>query len=511
MRTHNQPRYTIPLLLGLSAAVVMLGAGICILAETSVFWVVAVVPATIVAVVVAASAGPAALAKAQNLAAGCRWWHWLWCLVFLSGLVFRDRNIDTLREAPIDFWAGWRIGLMGLVAAVLLSRLASRRSDWGIALLRGLPAGVFLCGVVSLISTLWSIYPMWTLYKSVEYLVDVALLAAVVRAVRNLEEIKSLFDITWLLTGLLLITVWLGILFRPDLAVATGVGLIGIAIQGVLPSISSNGVGDLAAILLVIAATRLLFRNHHRNFYWLVCLAALPTLVFAQSRSPATAALLGLLAVFLLARRFGLLAFVGLSGAALVLLTSAEAVVRQAFLRGQDTDLFYSLSGRIGWWIPAWETFRENPFLGLGGYAAGRFGVLDQLGVTQTSSLHNAWLEILVGVGLIGFLPFLATFVGTWLTLLRTPDTRCATPTETELRIETIGLFVMLCFRSIFTAEFIWHPPLLFFLVLGYAELLRKCWFGSTPACQSVPAAWKRGRGVRFRGAFGVRGGQVVR
>jgi O-antigen ligase len=339
----------------------------------------------------------------------------------------------------------------------------------------------------------------------------VALLAAVVREVRHVEEIKSLFDITWLLTGLLLLTVWLGILLRPDLAVATGVGLIGIAIQGVLPSISANGVGDLAAVLLVVAATRLLFRNHHRSFYWVVCLAALPTLIFAQSRSPAIAALLGLLAILVLARRFGLLALVGLAGVGLISLTSAETIVQEAFLRGQTPDLVYSLSGRVGWWIPAWELFRENPFLGLGGYAAGRFAVLDQLGVTQTSSLHNAWLEILAGVGLIGFLPFLATFLGTWLTLLRAPYTGSATSIATELRIETVGIFLMLCVRSIFTAEFIWHPPVLFFLVLGYTELLRKGRFGRAPVAQSVPAVWKRGPGIRFRRASAMTDGQVVR
>jgi O-antigen ligase len=505
MRVYSQRRRsTIPLLLGLSTVAVALGAGISMLSGGAAFRVAAAIPALIAAAVVAALAGPAAIAKARTLVTRCVWWHWLWCLVFMSGLVFRDRSADTLRDAPVDFWAAWRIGLMGLVAVVLLSRLATRTSSWGAALLRGLPAGMFLCALVSLFSTLWSIYPLWTLYKSVEYLVDVALLAAVITALRDPEEIKSLFDLTWLLTGLLLLTVWIGIFVRPDAAVATGVGLIGIAIQGVLPSISSNGVGDLAAILLVVAATRLLFRNHQRSFYWLVCLTALPTLILAQSRSPATAALLGLLAVLVFARRFGLLAIVGLAGVALISLTTAEDVVREAFLRGQSPDLFYSLSGRVDWWIPAWQVFRENPLLGLGGYAAGRFGILSQIGQTETSSLHNAWLEILVGVGLTGFLPFLATFIGTWITLLRSRETRGAPSVATELQVEAVGIFVLLCFRSIFTAEFIWHPPLLFFLVLGYAELVRRRGIGGTRLARRVAAGWTRSAGVPIRPAARV-------
>src|SRR2546422_990485 len=511
MPRYGQARHNLPLLIGLSATAVLTGAGMSTLSESGVVPVVAVALATILFVVLAASVAPGALAKIRNLAAGFRWWHGLWFLLFVSGLTFRGRDIDTIREAPVDFWAGWRIGLIGLVAMVLLGRLAKRTSDWVPALLRGLPAGVFLYGLASLVSTLWSVYPMWTLYKSLEYLVDVALLVAVVGAVRNVEEIKSLFDWTWLLSGLLLLTVWLGVLLRPEAAVLTGVGLIGIQLQGVLPSIASNGVGDLGAILLLVAVTRLLFRSHHRSFYWLVCLAALPTLVLAQSRSPFTGALLGLLAVFVLARRFGLLAFVGLAGAALIALTNALGIVQQAFLRGQSPALVRSLSGRVDFWTFGWGLLRENPFLGLGGYAAGRFAVLGPLGDPGNSTVHNAWLEILFGVGVIGLLPFLATFLGIWTNLLRVRDTGSTPSIAQELRIEAVGIFVLLCFRSIFTVEFIWHPPLTFFLVLGYAELLRRVrlkgheW--SSYKLRSLSGPWSEPRLAEVPRARSQRGG----
>jgi O-antigen ligase len=488
------PRYghlrnNVPLLLGLLATAVVVGAGIAMLTESAGFRGVAVALAAILIIVLGAMAVPTVFAKSRSLAAAFRWWHGLWFLFFLSGLVFRIRDTKTIYDAPVDFWAGFRMGLMGLVAVVLLARLASRKTEWGAALLRGVPAGLFLCGLISLISTLWSVYPLWTLYKAVEYLIDVALLVAVVTAVRNAENIKSLFDWTWLLTGLLLLTVWLGVLLRPEEAIFRGTGPIGIQIHGVLPAVASNGVGEMGATLLVVAATRLLFRTHHRSFYWLVCFAALVSLIFAQSRSPFTAALLGLLAVFFLARRFGLLALIGLAGAALLTLTHAQGVAKEAFLRGQSPELFLSLSGRLSWWTPAWEVLRENPFLGLGGWAAGRFAVLGQLGNSDISSLHNGWLEILVGVGLIGFVPFLLTFVRAWSNLLRPLNTGSSQSIVTELRMETIGIFVMLSFRSLFTAEFIWHPPILFLLVLGYSELLRRGRFEGIPAARSVRAA----------------------
>ncbi len=498
MHLSRQVRSVIPLFLGVAIAAVALGAGISMLSTGAVVRVLAIGVGSILLIGLIASAAPAALAKSRTFAARLRWWHWLWFLVFVSGLTFRrgDRDIEAIREVPVDVWAGWRIALMGMVAIVLLGRLASRTSDWVPALLRGLVAGIFLYGLTSLISTLWSVYPMWTLYRSLEYLVDVALLAAIVVAVRNVEEIKSLFDWTWLLSGLLLITVWLGVLLRPEAAVSTGVGLIGMQIHGVLPSIASNGVGDLGAILLIVAITRLLVRNHRRSFYWFVCLVALVTLILAQSRSPFTGALLGLLAVLILARRFGLLALVGIAAAALLLLTNAEAVVQRAFLRGQDAQLFNSLSGRVDYWTFALPLLRENPLLGLGGYAAGRFAVLGPFGDPGNSSIHNAWLEILLGVGVIGFLPFMATILGIWPNLLRPLDTASTPCITRELRLEAVGIFVLLCFRSIFTVEFIWHAPLLFLLVLGYAELLRRGRLEGTRAAQSAPAAWRRLSGV---------------
>jgi len=313
--------------------------------------------------------------------------------------------------------------------------------------------------------------------------------------VRNVDEIKSLFDWTWLLCGLLLITVWLGVLVRPDVAAVKGIGLIGVEIQGIFPWINSNGVGELAAILLVIAATRLLFRNEHRSPYWLACLVALATLVFAQSRSAITGGLLGLVVVLVFERRLQLLALVGIAGAALLLLTNAGVVLQQAFMRGQSPDLFYSLSGRVSWWVSAWDVVRENPFWGIGGYA-GRFAVLGPLGVTEASSVHNAWIEILVGVGLIGFLPFVSTFLGIWSNLLRRRNPGSTPSTARELQSEAVGIFALLSFRSIFSDEFIWHPPLLFFLVLGYAELLRRGRPESVHALQPLADAWGEIGGV---------------
>ncbi len=463
----------------LAALAVLLGGGIALASGGIGPGIVVLSLVAILSVVGVGVALPEAVAKLRTLKVGWQWWHWLWLLAWMSALVFRDRNADAIREEPLDFWAAWRIGLMGVIGLILLTRLATRRSEWSRNLLRGLPAGIFLYGAVCLASTLWSVFPAWTFYKALEYLVDVALLAAVLAAVGKIEQIKSLFDLTWTLYSVMLATVWLGVIIRPDLTVVSSAGPIGIIIVGLIPSISANGVGDLSATLLVVAATRLLLRRTHRGPYWLLFLVALPTMILAQSRSPVGGAMLGLFMVLLLRRRLGLLTVVGLAGAVLLSVTSAETVLQEAVLRGQSVEMFRSLSGRVNWWAPAWEAFRDNPLLGLGGYAAGRFGVLDAIGATEPSSLHNAWLEVLVGVGVVGFLPFLWTVLGTWVTLLRGDPTNAASEVVLALRVEALGVFTLICLRSAFTVEFIWHAPTTFFLILCFAELLRRARSGA--------------------------------
>src|SRR2546425_8324014 len=109
---------------------------------------------------------------------------------------------------PIDAWAAYRIALVCLTALILLMRLALRQTPWIGSLFRGLVGTLAIYALISLFSTLWSIYPAWTFYKTMEYFVELAVLAAVLTTVRSTEAYKSLFDWTWVLLGGLLVTVW---------------------------------------------------------------------------------------------------------------------------------------------------------------------------------------------------------------------------------------------------------------------------------------------------------------
>ena len=115
-------------------------------------------------------------------ASSIRWWHVVWMLTFVSALVFRVRSASDIASEPLDGWAIFRIGVDMVVAFFLLGRLALRRTHWVGSMLRGVLGALTAFSLVGVLSTTWSVFPAWTLYKSVEYMIDIALLAAILES-----------------------------------------------------------------------------------------------------------------------------------------------------------------------------------------------------------------------------------------------------------------------------------------------------------------------------------------
>ena len=404
------------------------------------------------------------------------WWHGLWLVLFLSEIFLRVRDVHDIRETAVDAEAAYRIVLVGMTALVLLVRLAFRQSAWLGSLFRGLVGAMTLYALFSATSTIWSVYPAWTLYKSGEYLVDLALLAAILGVVRSTETYKTLFDWTYTLYGLLLSSVWLGVLLWPKLALVRTPGLLPVRLYGVLALMDANTIGECAAILAVAGLTRALLRpseeSANRAWYWLLFLASFATLVLSQTRTALAGLLFALAVVLLLSRRKGAAkAFIAVG--MLLPLTHAAQFLWEYVRRGQSEQLWTSLSGRVNFWRYGWEKFLDRPWTGYGAYA-GRFVVLEPLGATVTSTLHNSYMEMLVGVGILGLLPVLAALLGAWWLLVRASRDPSLGPFERQMAIEAVGVLAILTVRSFFSTTLIWHPALFFLLVLGYAEFLRR-------------------------------------
>ncbi len=145
------------------------------------------------------TAAAQAFARIRLLARTVQWWHWLWAFLFCSDFVFRLRNSQSIQDDPLDFWALYRVALVGLASLVLGWRLLTRRGQWVPSLLSGLVPVMAMFPLVGLLSTAWSIYRAWTGYKSIELLIDISVLAAATAAAGNVVSFKSLFDWSWFL------------------------------------------------------------------------------------------------------------------------------------------------------------------------------------------------------------------------------------------------------------------------------------------------------------------------
>jgi O-antigen ligase len=399
------------------------------------------------------------------------WWHWMWALIACSALVFRfARDASELASSPLDAWAMLRIGPEGIVILILVVRLVLRKPNWLGDLFTGLPKWMAIFALICVTTTMWSVYAAWTAYKSIEFLFDVGLLAAILASVDSVETYTTLLDWTWLLYGAELLSAWLSALVWPSDAWVNG------RLEGVFPIVPYNAVGETGALLALVAFCRLLTvseRKKDRSWYSVLFIFGLVSLFFSQTRNTIGGLLLGMMVVLFFMRRWLTAGLLTLGGALAMLFTSLGPAVWTYLQRDQSERELTSLTGRMEWWAFAWQQFLQHPFTGLGAYAGGKFAVLAKLRLNN-GAIHSDLMEIIVGTGIWGVLPVMMALVGTWWFLIRAVRNPLFSSREQQFAIEALGVMGLLTLHSFFNVELIWHAPLLFFVVLGYAEMLRR-------------------------------------
>jgi O-antigen ligase len=199
----------------------------------------------------------------------------------------------------------------------------------------------------------------------------------------------------------------------------------------------------------------------------------------------------GAVLVLLFAKGKGLTTLV-LSGAAALIGVGGVGSLLWAFvLRRQSPEVFESLSGRVDWWEFGWQQFLKSPLTGFGAYTA-RFEVLAKLGESDTSAIHNSFLEVVFGVGILGLIPVLVALLGTWWVLIRLLRSSSLESFERGIAVEALGVLGVVSVRSLFTTHLIWHPSLQFLVVLGYVEFLRRQGMQRRPTHVQMPVLVRR-------------------
>jgi O-antigen ligase len=298
---------------------------------------------------------------------------------------------------PVVFERAVRGALSGIALLVVLPKLREvtqkRFKSYGV------PALAFY-GVLAGLSTVWSEAPLVTAAKAFELGVGIAITIAysaaepgrLTQAVNLLILSRVPFLAVSLVGFFLLPSLFTSNDMRPGFVLARTMGA---------PFSHSNGLSATAALVAAYAFAELIKTGRSRWSYGMISLAAL-TLLFASARQGVAVTLLTVFALLLIHRARRL--FFVVAPLLLVLGPLVFDTIYRAMLRGQNPDLFGSLTGRVTWWAAAIEAWTEHPFTGFGFGAGGRFVALDRAGFGTVSNLHNGYVETLIGIGLMGLM-----------------------------------------------------------------------------------------------------------
>jgi O-antigen ligase len=438
------------------------------------------VPFTLV--YVAPSAARALMDNAAELKQSFTWWHWLILISFVSGLTFRLREVQEIQSNPLDAAAMVKVILVGIIGLLLLAGLFTGKSPWLRTLFRGLLGLLMAYALISLASTFWSVKPSWTLYKSLEYAVMLALYSSIVVYVSRVEEYESILNWIYALLTFLLVTAWAGAVIDPADAFSVGAsGLFLIPqLNGVFPVLAANGVGTMGAILALVAVSRLMMPVGEETFRgWYVVLAGfgVVTMILADCRSATFGFLVGILVLLFLTRHLLAGTFVLASAAVLALLSGAGKNIMLYLARGQQAKQIESLSGRVDFWQYAWQKFLERPLTGWGGFAGGRFLILPQItdpSQPMPSDLHSNIMEPLVDTGIFGLLFILLALFGVWWYLYKGYRSPRLNANEARFAAECMVVLALLSIRFTVSDFTTIYPGLPFLAILCYGEFVRR-------------------------------------
>ncbi len=407
-----------------------------------------------------------------ELRANWTWWHWLLFLLFVSTLVFRIRDVAAATSEPVDAWALLRLGPEAIVAGILIKRLISHRTEWLRPMFKGLVGALAVYGVVCAVSSSWSVYAAWTLYKSLEFLLDVAVLSAILCTVETAVGFRQVFNFIYCLYALELGWTWVNAAIWPSEALDE----LG-RLSGIWPVTASNSIGIASAIVCIVALARLVGRSSEkseRSWYAVVLAFGTVSLIASQTRNSMAGLVFGIALLLWYERRKWIgFVTVGLT-APLLLLTSLGPRIATYLARDQTQSQIEGMSSRMDWWTFAWQQFMHHPLTGLGAYAAGKFAVLGKMGVGTASQMHSDWMEVLAGTSFWGVVPFAVALIGCWWFLGMSYWDDSLEPNERQLAGEALAILGIVTLRSFFNVEMSWHAPFLFLVVLGYAEFLRR-------------------------------------
>ena len=396
--------------------------------------------------------------------------HLAWFTMFISILIW-NINATTTQSSGASLGNTGNVYRIFLVMfSLAVGAYALMKNSGNLSKRLTLPITLFIVYAIvafssSLLVPVNSFYTMW---KSMEILIDLMILLAILCHVTPYESILKSYKLLIFIHVVLLAIFTIEAIVAPSTVLIPSRGTIPFTMRGYIPRYNGNSLAFLCAIVAFYSFCRAINFKRHKSLYIALFTWAFIVLILAQSRT----SLVGLIVAIMVFTYFNKNRKTFYSLIALSVLLSLLATVAgsiEAYLtRGQSAELMGSLSGRTHGWEASIDAFIASPIVGHGFAAAAR---TDILGVAGASTLHGAVFDVMVGTGMMGLIPWTLSIILIGKALLRRKEIEDIGGIYKVQHYEFMGLFSLLMVRSLTSSGIAFHEHTLMLLLIIYGYI----------------------------------------
>lgn len=336
----------------------------------------------------------------------------LWILLLFSLVIFGKRTSFQVLSDPFPLA---RINRLILFPIFCLLLVYSSTVKFFLLPNRKTIIFFFLYGLSGVLGTIiFKKYVLFSLFKFFEFMTIIftgSLVFTLPLHKRKEVSQKIILITLYFMVVFLLFSSYFWILIDPSKAFT--ITLRGIKIlRGYLPTMGGDGVSLWGSIIGIFFFP---FAIRNRK-YLLLFIGGVITMLLGHSRAAVTAFVLSfLLLSWIIGKKK--ITFASLLLLSLIFMYKNEIVVNY-FRRGGTDEELATLSMRTEIWKASIRTLRSNPIFGTGFDVGGKFLIPKELNV-EIQGIHNAFLEVLVDTGIIGFTFWILAIVFTWKGLIK--------------------------------------------------------------------------------------------
>jgi len=374
------------------------------------------------------------------------------------------RGAMNLQQDPVDTVRAVRIVFLLLMAipALLASVISSRRTGDARSL-----SWLMLYALIAMASASYSLYPLLSFYKGFEVAVFVILGLYIGNSLFSWMDVQDIINILLFWLWYYVVSALIGGIVAPSMSwvLREGGGPLSNVLTGVIPDINANTLTQVSGIVscCLLAFVFHVSKMSQKIVFMLMFFVAILCAILSHSRTSLLAILICILFIMIMYKKKNLLLIIGVLSGPLFLFFALSDVIIAYFMRGQTMDELSSLSGRMYFWPLVLTWVYKSPFIGHGFYSSQKF-------LLGTSTVDNTYLEVLLGIGIVGLSVFCVAVLAILINLWRARPWRqlpALPPEYLFVWTQLVVIFLFLFFRSLTGPSFqILHINLVVFILV---------------------------------------------